>query len=109
MKRLIFLLVCALPGWGTLTAQNTIEEVLSRVEQASIAMEAQRKLTEAQKLEAKTGNYLTNPSVGYESMWGSGENRGNAGELSVVQAFDFPSAYGNRNKIARLKGQMYEQ
>ena len=109
MKRLIFLLVCALPGWGTLTAQNTIEEVLSRVEQASIAMEAQRKLTEAQKLEAKTGNYLTNPSVGYESMWGSGENHGNAGELSVVQAFDFPSAYGNRNKIARLKGQMYEQ
>lgn len=109
MKRLMLMMACLLPVGSTLVAQNTIQDVLIRVEQASIAMEAQRKLTEAQKLEAKTGNYLSNPSVGYESMWGSGENRGNAGELSVVQAFDFPSAYGNRNKIARLKGEMYEQ
>ena len=109
MKRLIFLLACVFPAGSTLVAQNTIEEVLARVEQASITMEAQRKLTEAQKLEAKTGNYLSNPSVGYESLWGSGENRGNSGELSVVQAFDFPSAYSNRNKIARLKGEMYDQ
>ncbi len=105
----MLMMACLLPVGSTLVAQNTIQDVLIRVEQASIAMEAQRKLTEAQKLEAKTGNYLSNPSVGYESMWGSGENRGNAGELSVVQAFDFPSAYGNRNKIARLKGEMYEQ
>ena len=109
MKRLMLIMACLLPVGSTLVAQNTIQDVLTRVEQASIAMEAQRKLTEAQKLEAKTGNYLSNPSVGYESMWGSGEDRGNAGELSVVQAFDFPSAYGNRNKIARLKGEMYEQ
>ena len=109
MKRLMLIMACLLPVGSTLVAQNTIQDVLARVEQASIAMEAQRKLTEAQKLEAKTGNYLSNPSVGYESMWGSGEDRGNAGELSVVQAFDFPSAYGNRNKIARLKGEMYEQ
>lgn len=109
MKRLIPILAAVSLGGGTLAAQNTIEDVLTQVEQTSIAIEAQRKLTDAQKLEAKTGNYLANPSVGYESMWGTGESRDNMGELSVVQAFDFPSAYGNRNKIARLKGQMYEQ
>lgn len=109
MKRLILILAAVSLGGGTLAAQNTIEDVLARVEQASIAMEAQRKLTDAQKLEAKTGNYLANPSVEYESLWGDKTNRGNMGELTVTQAFDFPSAYGNRNKIARLKGQMYEQ
>lgn len=60
----------------SLRAQESIDEVLLLVEQASKELQVQRKLTEAQKLEAKTGNSLENPSVEFENLWrraGSGQ------------------------------------
>ena len=80
---------------------------MREVEAASKELKAQRELTAAQKMEAQTGKYLANPSVEFESLWGGAERIRNS-ELTVMQAFDFPSAYASRNKIAKLRSSYYD-
>lgn len=110
MKRLILIILAGSAAVCTALAQHSMEEVLLRVEQASKEMEAQRRLTDARKVEARSENNLYNPSVAYENLWGRGANRGGTiGELTVTQAFDFPSVYWNRNKIAKLRGTLYDR
>ena len=87
---------------GTAYGQRSVDDVLREVEAASKELKAQRELTAAQKMEAQTGKYLANPSVEFESLWGGAERIRNS-ELTVMQAFDFPSAYASRNKIAKLR------
>ena len=53
MKRTILIIAACLASFGPLRAQESIDEVLLLVEQASKELQAQRKLTEAQKLEPK--------------------------------------------------------
>ena len=77
---------------GTAYGQRSVDDVLREVEAASKELKAQRELTAAQKMEAQTGKYLANPSVEFESLWGGAERIRNS-ELTVMQAFDFPSAY----------------
>ena len=84
---------------GTAYGQRSVDDVLREVEAASKELKAQRELTAAQKMEAQTGKYLANPSVEFESR---------NSELTVMQAFDFPSAYASRNKIAKLRSSYYD-
>ena len=107
MKRTILIIAACLASFGPLQAQESIDEVLLLVEQASKELQAQRKLTEAQKLEAKTGNSLENPSVEFENLWRR-PVPGNNSELTVTQPFDFPGAYAARNQIAKLKASLYD-
>ena len=103
MKRTILIIAACLASFGPLRAQESIDEVLLLVEE----LQAQRKLTEAQKLEAKTGNSLENPSVEFENLWRR-PVPGNNSEWTVTQPFDFPGAYAARNKIAKLKASLYD-
>ena len=107
MKRTILIIAACRASFGPLRAQESIDEVLLLVEQASKELQAQRKLTEAQKLEAKTGNSLENPSVEFENLWRR-PVPGNNSEWTVTQPFDFPGAYAARNKIAKLKASLYD-
>ena len=91
-------------GWmllGTLTtrAQNSIDQVLKRIE-------TNTKMPDAQKLEAQTGKFLANPSVEWEQMWGNRNNPGSEYTLTVKQSLDFPTTYSNKNKLANLKANM---
>ncbi len=90
------------------SAQRSIDEVLRQVENASRELEAQRQLTAAQKQDAATGKYMANPTVEMEKMWGAA-GAGQNTELAVVQTIDFPTVYGSRNRIAKLKGSLYEK
>ena len=101
MKK-ILLMVALLAAVAPLSAQRSVEEVLQRVERSNTTLEAQRRLTAAQKDEARTGNSLPDPTVELESLWG-GAGRQNNSELTVAQAFDFPSVYSKRHQIARLR------
>ena len=105
MKRI--LIVAAVLFAGTAYGQRSVDDVLREVEAASKELKAQRELTAARKMEARTGKYLANPSVEFESLWGGAE-RVNNSELTVMQAFDFPSAYALRNKIAKLRSSYYD-
>ena len=95
-------------GWmllGTLTtrAQNSIDQVLKSIETNNKSLQANTKMTDAQKLEAQTGKFLANPSVEWEQMWGNRNNPGSEYTLTVKQSLDFPTTYSNKNKLAKLK------
>ena len=95
-------------GWmllGTLTtrAQNSIDQVLKSIETNNKSLQANTKMTDAQKLEAQTGKFLANPSVEWEQMWGNRNNPGSEYTLTVKQSLDLPTTYSNKNKLANLK------
>ena len=95
-------------GWmllGTLTtrAQNSIDQVLKSIETNNKSLQANTKMTDAQKLEAQTGKFLANPSVEWEQMWGNRNNPGSEYTLTVKQSLDFPTTYSTKNKLANLK------
>lgn len=95
-----FLLLClTLPVF----AQSGISDVLKSIENNNKALQAGQRLNESQKLEARTGNYLPNPTVELNQLWADRSVGGNANELAVIQSFDFPTVYFNKNKLAKLK------
>lgn len=95
-----FLLLClTLPVF----AQSGISDVLKSIENNNKALQAGQRLNETQKLEARTGNYLPNPTVELNQLWADRSAGGNANELAVIQSFDFPTVYFNKNKLAKLK------
>ena len=63
MKQIAITLLCAASIATTGYAQRSIDEILRQIESASPEMQAQRELTSALKTEAKTGKYLSNPTV----------------------------------------------
>ena len=92
----------------TAQAQTSIEELLLLIESSNRELRAHDELTTSQKLDARTGNYLSNPTVEYEHLWGKHPGSGVGKELTVSQQFDFPSAYNNRSQIVKLKSAQYD-
>lgn len=84
-------------------AQSDITKVLESIALNNKTLQASEYLTETQKLEARTGNYLSNPTVELNQLWGDKATGGNINELAVVQSFDFPSVYFNKHKLTQLK------
>lgn len=103
MKRNLFIIILFLFYTQLSFAQSGINEVLKSIEINNRTLQAGQHLNETQKLEARTGNYLPNPTVELNQLWADGSTGGNANELAVVQSFDFPSVYFNKNKLAKLK------
>ena len=84
-------------------SQSGIKEVLKNIEVNNPTLQAGMQLNQAQKLEARTGIFLPNPTVELNQLWADRSVGGNANELAVVQSFDFPTVYANKNKLAKLK------
>ncbi len=106
-----FLLFLFLNGAGTLmVAQTTdpITPVLGQIEQNNRRLQASRELLKAEVLEAKAENNLSNPEVNYAHLFNSERSSQQQSELTVVQGFDFPTAYVARNQIGRLKASASE-
>lgn len=89
-------------------AQTSIDRMLQSVAENNKTLQAGKQLTEARKLEANTGKYLANPTVELNQLWADRSVGGNVNEFAVVQAFDFPTVYGNKNKLAKLKSATYD-
>lgn len=107
IKRIIIYVVGAILPW-TVWAQSTTESVLQEIEKNNSTLQALRYQAEAQKINNKTGIFLTNPQVGFNYLWGSPTEVGNKIALSATQSFDFPSAYKLRNQVANLKNNVVE-
>ena len=99
----LYMLGLMLLGTLTTRAQNSIDQVLKSIETNNKSLQANTKMTDAQKLEAQTGKFLANPSVEWEQMWGNRNNPGSEYTLTVKQSLDFPTTYSNKNKLAKLK------
>ena len=99
----LYILGLMLLGSLTTRAQSSIDQVLRSIETNNKSLQANTKMTDAQKLEAQTGKFLANPSVEWEQMWGNRNNPGSEYTLTVKQSLDFPTTYSNKNKLANLK------
>ena len=99
----LYILGLMLLGSLTTRAQSSVDQVLRSIETNNKSLQANTKMTDAQKLEAQTGKFLANPSVEWEQMWGNRNNPGSEYTLTVKQSLDFPTTYSNKNKLANLK------
>ena len=99
----LYILGLMLLGTLTTRAQSSIDQVLRSIETNNKSLQANTKMTDAQKLEAQTEKFLANPSVEWEQMWGNRNNPGSEYTLTVKQSLDFPTTYSNKNKLANLK------
>lgn len=89
--------------------QSSIDRILQSIERNNKELQADTQLTASQKLEARIGNSLPDPTVTYEFVKGNSAEAGKEGELTVAQSFDFPTVYVNKNKIARLQSVVFDR
>lgn len=80
-------------------SQVSFSALLDTVALNNKSLSAARQLAESQKLSAKTGIYLDNPTVTYDRL---SNTTGNYSEMVISQSFDFPSSYVHKSKIAGL-------
>lgn len=88
---------------------GSVEGVLRSIEQNNTELQANGQLTQARKLESGTDNNLPDPSVSYSYQFGAPQELGKSGELSVTQGFDFPTVYGDRSKLNKLKADAFDK
>jgi outer membrane protein TolC len=84
-------------------AQDQVTVVLQAVEKNNPALRAARQYTEAQALSYQTDIFLPNPTVAFEYLPGTPAEAGTQKDLSVEQAFDFPTAYFRRKQLAEAQ------
>lgn len=107
MKTIIIVILCVFTAIS-LNAQNNINSVLTSIEENNTTLKALRETTEAQKLENKTGIYLSNPEVGFGYLWGNPSGIGNRTDFSVTQTFDIPTITGMKGKVANSQNNLIE-
>lgn len=107
MKRII-ILSTALLALAGVQAQTGIDQVLRNIETNNKELQANAQLVTSQKLEARTDNNLSDPSLSYSHLWGAKDKNETIGELVVSQNFDFPSLYVTRNQLNKLKSGAFD-
>ena len=93
---------------SNLSAQNTIDKILVEIEKNNTTLLSLRKNLDAKKTGYKTGIFLQNPEAEFNYLWGSPSGMGNRTDFSVIQSFDFPTAYRYKNQISGLKTEQSE-
>lgn len=102
MNKIIYSLLLALTGPAA-SAQSTIGDVLQRIEQNNSTLKALQQQVEAEKLNNKTGIYLSNPEVDFEYLFNTPKGPGSENNLNISQQFDFATISGRRSKLAELQ------
>jgi hypothetical protein len=92
----------------SLYAQNSVVTVLKAVEENNTTLKALKETTKAQKLENKTGIYLSNPEVEFNYLWGNPSAIGNRTDFNISQTFDIPTITGMKRKMADERNGLVE-
>jgi outer membrane protein TolC len=92
----------------SLNAQNSVETALRVIEENNKTLKALKETAEAQKLENRTGIYLSNPEIGFNYLWGNPSAIGNRNDLNITQTFDIPTITGMKSKIANERNGLVE-
>ena len=90
------------------TGSDIYSAILKEIETNSTTLGALREEMEAQKLGNRTGIFLANPEVEFAYLWGDPVSMGKRTDFSVSQSFDFPTSYGHRNRVSKLKNENAE-
>jgi len=107
MKKIIIALISLTAFQINLSAQSNIDSVLAQIERNNTTLAALQKRADADKIGNKTGNYLQNPEIEFNYLWGN-EVTGNRTDFSAKQTFDFPTAYRYKNQISNIKNEQVE-
>jgi len=107
MKRLIIVIGTVILGCSNLLSQD-IDMILAGVEKNNTTLIALRKSADAERIGNKTGLYPENPEFAFNYLWGSPESIGDRKDISLIQSFDFPSAYAYRNQISEQRNVQVE-
>lgn len=107
MKKII-IIIMAIIVTSPLFAQNNINEMLSTIEQNNTTLKALREAAEAEKIENKTGIFLSDPEIGFNYLWGNPSFIGNRKDFNVSQAFDIPTISGMKSRLADHKNDLVE-
>ena len=108
MKIIIILLSSILLFAAELFSQDSIDNIISEIEKNNTTLSALRKNADAERISNKTGLYLKNPEIAFNYLWGSPETIGNRTDISILQSFDFPSAYAYRSQISDYQNEQVE-
>lgn len=107
MKTTVIALISIVSLNISLSAQNNIDTVLAQIERNNTTLSVLQKRVEAEKIGNSAGNYLQNPEIEFNYLWGN-DAVGNRTDFSATQTFDFPTAYGNKKDISNLKNDKVE-
>ncbi len=103
-------MVMACLASGTGYAQtSTIDQVLLQVGANNKRLAADSMSLAALRLRERTGLSLPDPTVDFDYMSGTPALAGTQQDLTITQAFDFPTAYGARRQTAELRTTQHEQ
>ncbi len=106
MKKIVWaFLLLAVTSAG---AQTSIADVLTSIEANNSELKALAQVVLGQKATASAQNSLVDPTVGFSHLWGAESAQNRKYEISVSQAFDFPSLYVNRNQLKGMKHTLYD-
>ncbi len=83
--------------------QDIYSPVLQQIEKNSTTLAALKKQASANKLGNHTGIAPANPEVEFGHAWGRPSDMGTRMELSVKQAFDFPTVYLQKRRVAHFQ------
>ena len=86
-------------------AQNSIEQLLSDVEQNNTTLKALSKHIDAKHLEHRTGIFLPDPSFEYAYQWGDPASIGPKKNVSLRQSFAFPTVYAYQNQVSKARNE----
>lgn len=81
-------------------AQSDIDYTLAAIAKNNKTLAANRQMWEARKLEYNTGLTPADPTIEYDYLVGTPANAGNQTNFTISQAFDFPTAYTRKRKLA---------
>ena len=108
MKKTILLLVSLMTLCSDLIPQASIDKILTEVEKNNTTLFAFRKTIDARNTGNKTHIFLQNPEIGFSYLWGNPADIRNRVDFSLIQSFDFPTAYGYRKQISNLRNEQAE-
>lgn len=89
-------------------AQSNLDEFLKSVEANNLKLKSFRQFSDARKLEAKTGLNPDNPEIEFEYLPGNIADEGTMTTMKVSQKIEFPTVYGQKNKLAKLQQSQYD-
>lgn len=101
MNRLLMLLSAVLVAVAV-SAQDIYRPILDEIEKNNPQIKLYEKTHEATLAENATSLAPANPEVEFGYLWGS-RLTGDRKDISVSQAFDFPTVYGQRSHLSRQK------
>ncbi len=108
MRKITLLLLGTIIFNVHLYSQNNIDKVIAEIEKNNTTLSAMQKSAAADKIRNKTGINLQNPEIEFNYLWGNPADMGNRTDLSIIQSFDFPTAYGYRHQISDFKNEQVD-